>query len=101
MEGPKNSATILIRKGESEPQQLSRYSASLRTGRYGAEFLVGQETFVFTKTLPDRPWGPPNLLEWVLGLFPWVKRPGRGADYPAQSSAEVRTEQKSTATPPL
>jgi hypothetical protein len=43
------------------------------------------------RTRPDRPWGPPSLLYngyWVS--FPGVKRPGRGVDHPAPSSAEVK-----------
>jgi hypothetical protein len=36
------------------------------------------------RTRPDRPWGPPSL--------PEVKRPGRGADHPPPSRAEVKKE---------
>jgi hypothetical protein len=35
------------------------------------------------------------------GSFPGVKRPGRGADHPPPSSAEVRKEYSYTSTPPL
>ena len=38
---------------------------------------------------PDRPWGPPSLLHIGYRVFPRVKRPGRGADHPPPSSAEV------------
>ena len=34
------------------------------------------------------PTRPP--VQWVLGLFPGRKRPGRGADRPIPSSAEVK-----------
>jgi hypothetical protein len=34
------------------------------------------------------PTQPP--IKWVLGFFPGVKRPRRGADHPPQSSAEVK-----------
>jgi len=34
------------------------------------------------------PTQPP--IQWVPGLFPRVKRPGRGADHPPSSSAEVK-----------
>ena len=37
----------------------------------------------------DRPWGPPSLLYNGYWVFPGVKRPGRGADHPLPSSAEV------------
>jgi hypothetical protein len=40
---------------------------------------------------PDRPWGPPSLLyNGYRFCFPGVKRPGRGADHPPSSSAEVK-----------
>ena len=40
---------------------------------------------------PDRPWGPPSLLNngcWVF--FPGVKRPGRVVNHPPPFSAEVK-----------
>jgi hypothetical protein len=43
------------------------------------------------RTRPDRPWGPHSLLYsgyWVSFLE--VKRPGRGANHPPTSSAEVK-----------
>jgi hypothetical protein len=39
------------------------------------------------RTRPDRPWGPVGTVS-----FPWVKRPGRGADHPSPPSAEVENE---------
>jgi hypothetical protein len=45
------------------------------------------ETF---RTCPDRPWDPPSLLYHGTGSFQEVKRPGRGADHPPPSSAEVK-----------
>ena len=51
---------------------------------------VGGEIF---RTRPDRPWGPPSLLyNGYRVSFPGVKRPGRGADHPPPSSAEVEGE---------
>jgi hypothetical protein len=43
-------------------------------------------------TLLDRPSGTANLLQWVTGLFPGIKRPALGADHLLLSVAEVRTE---------
>jgi hypothetical protein len=43
------------------------------------------------RTLPDLPWGPPSLLcNRYRVSFPRVKRPGRGANHPPSSSAEVK-----------
>jgi hypothetical protein len=39
------------------------------------------------RTRPDQPWGPPTM---GTGSIPGVKRPGRGADHPPPSSAEVK-----------
>ena len=40
---------------------------------------------------PDRPWGPTQPpIQWVPGLFPGVKRPGRGVNHPLPSGAEVK-----------
>jgi hypothetical protein len=64
---------------------VDRHSDSLRGGRSGDRIPVGGEIFL---TRPDRPWGQPNLL--YTGSFPGVKRPGRGADHPPLSSAEVK-----------
>jgi hypothetical protein len=35
------------------------------------------------------------------GYFPGVKRPGRDADHPPPSSAEIENEYSYTSTPPL
>ena len=40
---------------------------------------------------PDRLWGPPGFLyNGYRFYFPGLKRPGRGVNYPPQSSAEVK-----------
>jgi hypothetical protein len=44
---------------EKNTKLFSRYSDSLRDGRSEDRIAVGGEIF---RTLPDRPWGPPNLL---------------------------------------
>ena len=53
--------------------------------------LGGDETFC---TFPDRPWGSPTLLYEYQVSYPGVKRPGRGADNPLLSSAEVKERVK-------
>ena len=43
------------------------------------------------RTFPDRPWGPHSLLYNGYRVFPGGKvRPGRDADPPPPSSAEVK-----------
>jgi hypothetical protein len=39
---------------------------------------------------PDRPWGPPSLLYNGYRVIPGGKAPGRGADHPPPTSAEVK-----------
>ena len=52
------------------------------------------------RTRRDRPWGPPSFLyNGCLVSFPGVKRPGRDADHPPASSAEVKVY-CCTSTPP-
>lgn len=41
------------------------------------------------RTHPGRPQGPLGLLQWALDLFPGVKQPGRDAEHPSPSTAEV------------
>ena len=68
--------------------QRSRYSDSLRAVRSGDRIPVGGEIF---RIRPDRPWCPLSLLcNGYRVSFPGVKRPGRGADYPSPTSAEVK-----------
>ena len=46
------------------------------------------ETF---RTWPDRPWGLSSFLHNQYRVsFPGLKRPGRGANHPPPSSAEVK-----------
>ena len=47
---------------------------------------------IFSSPCPSLPVMRPSrpLVHWVLGLFPGVKRPKRGVDYPPLSSAGVR-----------
>jgi hypothetical protein len=53
----------------------------------GIESLWGE---IF-RTLPDRPWAHPASRTMGTGHFPGVMRPGRSADHPPPSSAEVTT----------
>jgi hypothetical protein len=53
------------------------------------------------RTRPDRPWGSLSLLYNEYRVFTWVKQPGRGADHPPPSSADVENEYSNTSTPPL
>ena len=42
------------------------------------------------RTYPERRWGPLSLLyKGNRVSFTWVKRPGRGVDFPLPTSAEV------------
>jgi hypothetical protein len=58
----------------------------------------GDEIFAHVQTGPDV---HPASCTMGTGSFPGVKRPGRGADYPPPSSAEVKKEQSYTSTHPL
>jgi len=51
---------------------------------------TGREGNMF-RNCPDRPWGPSSLLyNGYRVSFPVVKGPGRGADHPPLSRAEVK-----------
>jgi hypothetical protein len=57
----------------------------------GVRVPVGSRIFTSLR-LPDRLWGPPNLLSnGYRGFFSWgVKRPGREADHSPPTVAEVK-----------
>jgi hypothetical protein len=64
-----------------------RFNDRQRDGQSGDRIPVGDEIF---RTCPDRPWDPPSLLYNGHQVFPGGKeRPGRDADPPPPSSAEV------------
>ena len=77
------------------PEWLSLYSDSLRTGP-GIEAKWGWDF-----SHPSRPaLGPTqHSIQWELSLsFPGTKRPGRRADHPPWSSAEVKEKVELTST---
>jgi hypothetical protein len=64
----------------------------------GIESRWGGETF---HTCPDWLRAYPAPCKMDTESFPRVKRPGRGADHPLPSSAEVKNEYSYTSIPPL
>ena len=73
------------------PEQLSRYSDSLRAGRYGNRIPMGGGEGEIFHTRPQRPWSLLRLLSNRYRVsFQGVKRPGRGVDHPPPSSVEVK-----------
>jgi hypothetical protein len=69
--------------GVDGPGIESRWGWTVRESKPG-----GAKIF---RTRPDRPWGPPSLLDNGYRVFPGGKmRPGRGVDHPPPSSAEVK-----------
>jgi hypothetical protein len=64
-----------------------RYSDWLRAGRSGDRILVGTRFFVDVQTDPGAHSASCTM---GTGSFPGLKRPGRVADDPPPSSAEVK-----------
>jgi hypothetical protein len=64
---------------------VRRNSNSLRDGRSGDRIPVGAR---FSAPVQTGPGAHPTSC--TMGLFPGVKRPGRGVDHPPPSSAEVK-----------
>jgi hypothetical protein len=61
---------------------------------------VGSRIFSSSRR-PDRFWGPSSLLsKGYRGLFQWVQRHGREANYSPSTSAEVKKTCIYTITPP-
>jgi hypothetical protein len=69
--------------------KLSRYSDWLRAGRSGDRMPVGARFYAHVQTGPGT---HPASCTMGTGSFPGLKRPGRGADHPHPSSAEVTNE---------
>jgi hypothetical protein len=68
---------------------LSRYSDWLRAGRSGDRIPVGVRFLAHVQTGPG---AHPASCTMGTESFPGVKRPGRGANHPPPSSAEVENE---------
>jgi len=60
--------------------------------RYGLDRIPVGARFSHPFRLALGPNQP--TIQWVLGFFPGVKRPGRGVGYPSPSSAEVKERVK-------
>ena len=64
-------------------------ATELRAGGSGIESQWGRDF----SARPDRPWGPPSLLQNGYRVYPGGKvRPGRAADHSPPSSAVVMEE---------
>jgi len=83
--GKSETLQTLNWKNCSEFQNISQTQTS------GDRIPVGCEIF---RTHPDRPWGPPSLLNRGYRVFPGVKLPGLGLDHPPPSSAKVKEKVK-------
>jgi hypothetical protein len=70
-----------------EPGRLSRYSDSLRAGRFGDRIPVGTRFSAPVQTGCDT---YPASYTTGTGSFQGVKRTGHGVDHPPQSSSEVK-----------
>jgi hypothetical protein len=73
------------------PYDYMLYSKSkfFTTGRSGDRIPLEARFFAQVQTGPG---AHPASCTMGTGFFPGVKRPGRGADHPPPSSAEVRKE---------
>jgi hypothetical protein len=80
------------------PEQLSRYSDSLRAGRSGDRIPVGTR---FSAPVQTDPGAHPSSYTMGTGSFLGLKRPGRGVDHPPPSSAEVKEIVELYLFPPL
>jgi len=74
-----------------------RYAAAL----FRVCYSVGARHSLFAKIHLQVPWGPPSLLQWILGCFVEVKMSEKGVERPPPSSVQGRTEQGCKSTSPL
>jgi hypothetical protein len=72
--------------------KLFQFSLISIESRWGARFSAPVQT---------GPGAHPASCTKGTGSFLGVKRPGRGADHPPPSSAEIMNEQSYTSSPPL
>jgi hypothetical protein len=70
----------------------------LRAGQLGDQIPVGARFFAHVQTGPG---AHPASCTMGTGSFPGVKQPGRSADHPPPSSAEVKKGQSYTSIHPL
>ena len=76
----------------------SRYSDSLRAGRFGDRIPVKAR---FSAPVQTGPGAYPAYRTMSTGSFPGVKRPGRGVDHRPPPSAEVKERVDLYLYPPL
>ena len=69
------------------PVQCSRYTVSLRSGPYVDQISVESKLSELLQTVH---WGPTSLQYSGYQAISGVKRPGRSANHPLTSSAEVK-----------
>jgi hypothetical protein len=93
------SASLEAAGSASSPGFLTpKEITPVRAGWSGDRIPVGARFFAHVHTGPEA-----HLASCTMGTgsFPGVKRPGRGADHPPPSSAEVENEWRYTSAPPL
>ena len=74
-------------QSDDGPEQLCRYSDSLWAGQSGDRISVGTR---FTAPVQTDPGAHPASYTVATRSFPEVERPGRDADSPSPSTAEVK-----------
>ena len=79
------------------PGQLSRYSDSLRAGRFGDRIPMGAR---FSTPVQTGLGAYPASYTMCIGSFPGEKRQGRGVDHSPPLALRLKKEQSYTSTPP-
>jgi hypothetical protein len=70
---------------------LSRYSDSLRAGRFGNRIPFGGEIF---RTRPNQPCGLTRHFTTGFESFPGIKRPERGVNHPPHLELRLKKKYK-------